>query len=241
MHRRHILRSVRLKVTSAGFQSTVSMLCALRNMDWDILAETVGEHGGVEEALKNPRVHTKIKQLLRSMRLVQARVPCTDGSRHRMQSLMRSLQYWSGFPALSLTLNPADTHHPFTLHYGSLEEAATVADLPDMDTQLHRVLEDANLHRVVAKDPVAAVRAFHAHVHSFFEQCLGCSCTPDQLHPDGIAARAGASLFGDVFAAFGAIEPQMRGSLHIHLLLHLLAFQTPQDLFRRFQQDWKKT
>ena len=76
-----------------------------------------------------------MKQLLRSMRLVQARVPCTDGSRHRMQSLMRSLQYWSGFPALFLTLNPADTHHPFTLHYGSLEDAASIADLPDMDTQ----------------------------------------------------------------------------------------------------------
>ena len=60
-----------------------------------------------------------------------------------------------------------------------LKDAATVADLPDMDTQLHRVLKDANLHRLVAKDPVAAVRAFHAHVHSFFEQCLGCSCTPD--------------------------------------------------------------
>ena len=86
MHRRHILRSVRLKVKSAGFQSTVSMLCSLRNMDWDILADTVGEHGGVEEALKNPRVHTKMKQLLRSMRLVQARVPCTDTSRHRAES-----------------------------------------------------------------------------------------------------------------------------------------------------------
>ena len=92
----------------------------------------------------------------------------------------------------------------------------------------------------MAQDPVAAVRAFHAHVHSFFEQCLGCSCSPDDLHLDGIASKAGATLVGDVFAAFGAIEPQMRGSLHIHLLLHLLAFQTPQDLFRRFHQNWKK-
>ena len=96
------------------------------------------------------------------------------------------------------------------------------------------------MHRLVAQDPVAAVRAFHAHVHSFFEQCLGCSCTPEDLHEDGIASNAGATLFGDVFAAFGAIEPQMRGSLHIHLLLHLLAFQTPQELFRRFHQNWKK-
>ena len=60
------------------------------------------------------------------------------------------------------------------------------------------------------------------------------------MHLDGIASKAGATLFGDVFAAFGAIEPQMRGSLHTHLLLHLLAFQTPQELFRRFHQNWKE-
>ena len=32
----------------------------------------------------------------------------------------------------------------------------------------------------------------------------------------------------------------MRGSLHIHLLLHLLAFQSPQDLLCHFEQNWKK-
>ena len=56
MHRRHILRSVRLKVRSAGFQSTGMFLCSLRAMDWDYVADVLGDHGGVEEALKNPKV-----------------------------------------------------------------------------------------------------------------------------------------------------------------------------------------
>ena len=88
MHRRHILRSVRLKVQNPGrfFMHTIDLLVNLKATDWDIVADTIGDHGGVEEALKSPHVRQNMKQLLRSMRLVQARVPCTDGSRSYAES-----------------------------------------------------------------------------------------------------------------------------------------------------------
>ena len=137
IHRRELLRAVRVKVNSASFQSTVHMLFSLKAMDWDSVADTIGEHGSIDSALRSANVRVGMKRLLRSMRLVQARIPCTDGSRHRMQGLMRSLQYWSGFPALFLTLNPADTHHPLTLHFSGHDNAAHLALLPELDTQLH--------------------------------------------------------------------------------------------------------
>ena len=48
-----------------------------------------------------------------------------------------------------------------------------------------------------------------------------CKCEP------GIVSHVGGY--------FGPVEPQMRGSLHIHLLLHVIGFTSPQELLRRFR------
>ena len=106
---------------------------------------------------------------------------------------MRSLQIWSGLPLLFFTLNPADVKHPFTLLYSSAASTWDSIRLPPCDDDVLAFLTQWRLSRLVAKDPVAAVKAFETHVRLFFEELLGCSCTPSTLHSDGIAAHTGGA------------------------------------------------
>ena len=111
--------------------------------------------------------------------------------------------------------------------------------LPTSDLHLEELLRTTNLSSIVAKDPVAAVKAFDLHIRFFFEHLLGCTIDPAKLNSDGVAATGNTGVLGDVFAAYGAVEPQMRGSLHIHMLIHMLGFTSPQKLVEAFQCNWQ--
>ena len=141
---------------------------------------------------------------------------------------MRSLQVWAGFPLVFFTLNPADVKHPFTLHLSVDGLRWQKLSFACNDDALLEALGSIILSRLVAADPVAAVKAVDLHVRSFFAHLLGCTIDPARLAKDGIASDGVGGLVGDIFAAFGAVEPQMRGSLHIHMLLHILGFFSPQ-------------
>ena len=241
MHRRQMLRSIRARVRSGGFQKDVAKLLKTTSVNWGAVADIIGDSGGLKEALLSEKVESDVKTLLRSMQLSQMKVPCTDGYRTKMRHQMRSLQVWAGLPLIFFTLNPADVKHPFTLLYSSTASSWESMQLPPCDRKLQDLLRSVNLGKIVAKDPVAAVKAFQAHVQLFFAELLGCACSPAQLHSDGIAACTGAGgLLGDVMAAYGSVEPQMRGSLHMHMLLHILGFVTPQQLLARCPDHWDK-
>ena len=47
----------------------------------------------------------------------------------------------------------------------------------------------------------------------------------------GIPANEQSGVFGHVRAYLGVVEPQMRKALHLHMLIQLLGFSHPQDLF----------
>ena len=165
-------------------------------------------------------------------------VPGTDAYRTKLRYQMRSSQVRSGFPLAFFTLNPADVKHPFTLRFSVDGLDFQDVGFPCDDDALFDALRSENLARRVAEDPVAAVKAFDLHVRLFFEELLGCTIDPSDLAVDGIASKGDGGILGDLFAAFGAVEPQLRGSLHIHMLLHMCGFITPQDLLRRFHNRW---
>ena len=48
---------------------------------------------------------------------------------------------------------------------------------------------------------------------------------------DSVAAHETPGIFGHVRAFLGVVEPQMRKALHIHMLIQLLGFAHPADLF----------
>ena len=138
---------------------------------------------------------------------------------------------------LFCTLNPADVLHPYTLHYSNAYGTTTTLSLPMLDTTLKETLKQFSLARIVAEDPVAATRGFYKHVRSFATDLLACTTDPQQLRADGIAATNHIGIFGPLSAFFGAVEAQLRGSLHIHMILYMYGFNNPQSFVRRFQSS----
>ena len=54
---------------------------------------------------------------------------------------------------------------------------------------------------------------------------------PQQCFADALPTRTEPGVFGHIAGYLGAVEPQMRKALHIHMLIQLLGFAHPQDLF----------
>ena len=167
------------------------------------------------------------------MEMVSATVPCTDAARRRMRQQLRSLQYWQGLPSVFLTLNPADTKHPFTLFFASGGEDTWVP--VTSDEALDGVLQNINLAHSVAIDPVAVARAFHQHVQLFLTELLDCKPLSKDTFPDGLATCTHGGILGAVAAFFGVTEPQMRGSLHLRMLLHCILSPLRQLLLPSFK------
>ena len=174
-----------------------------------------------------------MKSMLQLLQSCQGSVPCTDSARRLMRHKLVSMTYWFGMPLLFVTLNPADVLHPFTWR-SHLGTASIPVPSAGLDPFLAAALQSANLWRIVAKDPTAAVQAFHTHVNTFLSDLLDVNTSADALHPDGIASQRARGIFKPLSAAFGAIEPQQRGSLHIHFVLFCHAFCSPRALLERF-------
>ena len=79
-----------------------------------------------------------------------------------------------------------------------------------------------------------------------------CNCTrpapvpkalAKDLYPDGFPCRNEPGIFGNIAGYLGMVEPQMRKTLHIHMLIQLLGFAHPRDLFGhgRFTEIFKRT
>ena len=196
----------------------------------------MARHGSVSQALQAKTVSSAMKNMLLLLKITQGTVPCTDSARFLMRKKLQSLTYYYGFPTLFVTLNPADVLHPFTWRCSLLAEHQTLP-LENLDSHLAAVLKSTNLWHVVAQDPTAAVEAFHLHINTFLRQLLDISPDSHDLPSDGTASLHGQGLFGPIQAAFGAIEPQQRGSLHIHWVIFLAGFQSPQALLHRFCEN----
>ena len=189
--------------------------------------------GSIPEALRAADLSQDMRKILRCLQAVQGQVPGTDAARRIMRGELASLTTYFGYPLLFVTLNPADVLHPFTWRH-ALSTEPTPLPTTLLDQHLLEALRSAHLWRIVAQDPTAAVEAFHVHVDTFLRTLLDVPSTSQHLSADGLASQNGAGIFGPLSAVFGSIEPQQRGSLHIHLLLFCYGFQDPQSLLDRF-------
>ena len=231
LHRRALMRAVHAKLSAPGFRRVLSDLQALRAVDFRRVYDVLGEHGGIPQALRHDGVSAAMKNLLGALRLVTGSVPCTDAARSIMRHELTALQIFFGLPTLFLTFNPCDTRHPFTaaFHHPNSNSLSPLP-LPSGDDALFAALQQLDLPTLVASDPVAATRAFHLHVSLFLAELLGHSLPT--ARPS--SPRTVEGIFGHVDAFYGVTEPQNRGSLHLHILVHLSSFTSPQCLIARF-------
>ena len=157
------------------------------------------------------------------MEIVSGTIPCTDASRRRMRHQLQALQIWQRLPTIFLTLNPADTRHPFTIVFSSAPD--TPWEPAASDHALYEAEKQIQLLHRVAIDPVAVARAFHEHISLCLVHLRGCA--PMASTPaDGIASLNGTGVLGPVATYYGVTGPQLRGSLHIHILIHLYSVTT---------------
>ena len=142
-----------------------------------------------------------------------------------------------GRSSLFFTLNPHDIKSPLTislLQNDAHFEKRFSLDWSDAGTEQYicEVLKanPRRLHEAVAANPVAATRCFHWTVKLVLRALFNCGVRPGEAS-DSIAGRETPGIFGHVRGYIGVVEPQMRKALHIHMMVQLLGFKNPEELF----------
>ena len=198
-----------------------------------------GDVDSVRQALRDKNLDVPIKRAMRSMQIVQNNVRGSEAERDNIRSHFVALRLWSGCSSLFFTLNPHDIRSPLTvllLQEDFETEKRFSLDLSDEEAKTYLdeylIENPRRLHGLVNRDPLVATRVFHWTVRLVISELFNCADKPGQ-HVDNIPANGEPGVFGHVRAYLGAVEPQMRKALHIHMLIQLLGFAHPDDLFAR--------
>ncbi len=187
--------------------------------------------------LQKKNLEKPLEIAFKKMRIIQRNVRGSESEKDNLMPRFFGLRLWSGCSSLFFTLNPHDIRSSMTIillqndcHF----EKKFSLDWNDADTedyvQTHLKENRRKLHEAVAANPMAATRCFHWTVKLVLAFLFNCSNTPGKS-VDGIAAHDTPGIFGHVRAYMGIVEPQMRKALHIHMLVQLLGFSHPEDLF----------
>ena len=205
----------------------------------DLVANAMasGDVDSVKGVLRKKGLDTNIAIAFQKMQIAQRNVRGSEAEKDSLMSKFFGLRVWSGCSSLFFTLNPHDIRSPISvmLLQGDVKfEKSFSLDLPDPDTEA--ILADAlrdnprRLHQAIVANPLAATRCFHWTVKLVLRALFNCGDSPGAA-PDSVAARETPGIFGHVRAYLGIVEPQMRKALHIHMLVQLLGFSHPEDLF----------
>ena len=145
--------------------------CEKAMEDMTVAAALLGEHAGVRAAIYKKDLPQKVRHVMRSLDIVQQHLPYTDAGRHACHRKFVALRLFDSISTIFLTLNPADTKHHFTItfaHDGAFETQRVSLDASDAEiAAFYDGLPPLALHKLVANDPVAAVRCFLSTNHLF--------------------------------------------------------------------------
>ena len=185
--RRAQMRSIALVVRKQWFKNSLRAFSDINVEDLTIAAAMLGEHAGVRAAIYKKDLPNKVRQVMRTLDIVQQHLPYTDGGRHACHRKFTALRLYDGVSCAFLTLNPADTKHQFSIlfaHNGAFDVQRVSLDAADEDiAEFYKGLPPLALHNVVANDPVAAVGCFRKLVSLVLRYLLGCTDSPKTLTP----------------------------------------------------------
>ena len=193
----------------------------------------------IRDLLRQHGLDNTVQTAARHMHLVLRRVRGSAEERDGFITKFRALRIWSGCSSLFFTLNPHDIRSPLTVLFAgesfevtkkfslSMTEAEATQWMAEFDRE-----DPRRLHRYVAQNPLTATKVFHHTVRLVIRTLFNCTDSPEALRADGIAANDTPGIFGHVRAFLGVVEEQMRKALHIHMLVQILGFAHPEDIFR---------
>ena len=172
------------------------------------------------------------------MQIIQRKVRGAEAEKDNLLPKFMALRIWSGCSSLFFTLNPHDIRSPITMSLLQddlqLDKKFSL-DLTDEETEAYLAdflkQNPRRLHEAVASNQLAATRCFHWTVRLVIRTLFNCNDRAGSSM-DSIAAHETPGIFGHVRAFLGVVEPQMRKALHLHMLIQLVGFSHPEDLFK---------
>ncbi|CAK0873829.1 unnamed protein product [Prorocentrum cordatum] len=208
-----------------------------------------GDAKGMSDLLRNKKLTQPVRTAAEKMQAVSRKVRGSAEERDSYRWNFRALQINSGCSTLFFTLNPHDIRSPLTVllvQDGTEMQRRFSLDMSDKEAEDWMKKFQAEhprlLHRRVAQDPYYAQHVFHSTVKDVLRYIFNCADGPSNLPPDGIAASEVPGVFGYVRSYLGVVEEQMRKALHIHMLVQILGFSHPDDIFKKnsFLDEFKR-
>ncbi|EJD49705.1 hypothetical protein AURDEDRAFT_59044, partial [Auricularia subglabra TFB-10046 SS5] len=119
--------------------------------------------------------------------MVQVPIPGSQAMKVKMRNEIRSLCNFLGMPTFFFTFNPADIHHPLFCKMAGVDISLDERVPEGMPTHREREL-------LVARNPVAGAKFFHAMMNAFIDILLG----------DDMPGKCG--VFGPLRGYYGTVE-----------------------------------
>ena len=187
----------------------------------------------------------RLHQLFREMTIVLRDIDGSEAHRSATIYKMRALRVWSGCSFLFFTLNPVDHSNPiFVAFLNSQTNDVEQIKLNCSDTDMHNFFDRAQrsdkqfFQKMVGKHPCAAMRCVRYVMERTIDTLLNCSPPANaknvsqRQHLDLIAANTEPGVWQHIAAYFGVIETTKTLREHLHMLVHLVGFAHPEDIFK---------
>jgi len=178
------------------------------------------------------------------MEIALRNVEGSESERDVLRFKFSALRLWTGCSLFFFTLNPHDIHTPLLVYFIGEREEETHLERISLDWNDEEMADyydrgragnSLRFHELAVSWPGAAAQCvrwtFQHTLTMLFNAAPHANRKPFQQHIDGIAARCEPGLVGHLMAYLGIVEPQMRLTEHIHMLLQVLGFTNPRQLF----------
>ena len=150
-------------------------------------------------------------RLLNDLDFVGSKVSGSVTQKKYMRNEIWSMISYLGAPTWFITFSPVDVKHPLCIYYASTDEVFE----PDLS-----LFSSDRAYSLICENPVAGARFFNFIVRAFIKHILGIDADHD-------------GLFGKTSGYYGTVEQQGRLTLHLHMVLWILAALTPQEIRER--------
>ena len=227
-----------------GFARIRDTLSSLSVQDFVAAATSqAGDFRSLAQALQcKPARGAKLHQIFRELMVVLRDIEGSEEHRAGAIYKMRSLRVWAGCSFLFFTLNPLDHQNPLFVSYVNsqttlLERINLCGTDTEMEGYFRRAkLTDTLLLRRMAVKNRAAMRCVRFVMEPTIDTLMNCSPPankkPQAQHLDLIASNTEPGVWQHVAAYFGVVETTKTLREHLHMLVHLLGFAHPEDLFQ---------
>jgi len=206
-------------------------------------ALAAGECSSIRAALRKAGIDTRVKTSLKSMDIALHSVEGSESEHRLLRYKFTALRIWNGCSLLFFTLNPHDIHNPLLIHFigdrdKDLAQISLDWDDDDMTAYYNRVKQGnaLRLHELATRWPAAAARCVHwTFQHTLqvlFNAAPPANAKPRMQHVDTIPACCEPGLLSYVAGYLGIVEPQMRLTEHLHMLIQILGFSHPKTYFK---------